>query len=228
MSARAFLNTCYLTTSTTSTAIMSVSHFDQTTVLEDDKSSVWTSATPPESTIAELSNLKGLLVKTLAEKTAAEEKLAQMAKSPPKPTITVLKHGKVFQLRSLPSRGVLTLLGGDVVLAPEDTLGSTLWMCDEINGWFGFFNIASGKVLGRNAKDSLCCLVDNVHHWQYFIPKTTEDGTHILLMMMMRDGENFLVGRDASHGLVVVSPEATNVEILHWEFEYVKVEAIEW
>ena len=57
-----------------------------------------------------------------------------------------LRAGHTYVIRSSCGRQ-LTLLNGAVVLNQPACLGSEYWTCIESDGWLGFRNVASGKLL---------------------------------------------------------------------------------
>lgn len=60
-------------------------------------------------------------------------------------------HNYIIQAVSCGRR--LTLLHGEVVLAPPESHGSQHWTCAENNGWLGFRNVASNNFVGHDAKE---------------------------------------------------------------------------
>ncbi|KFZ15316.1 hypothetical protein V502_05685 [Pseudogymnoascus sp. VKM F-4520 (FW-2644)] len=124
----------------------------------DDNSTVYTAATPPESVATD----------TLDD---------------PNPTsASVPWPGSTFIIRSISSGRVITLLDGQIVLAPPGGRGSIHWVCEETKGWLGFQNLASGRFLGHNMKGRLCCSVERHLGWENFCARGRPEGGYVLLM----------------------------------------------
>lgn len=67
--------------------------------------------------------------------------------------------GRTFIIRAVSEENdsVLTLLNGNVVLAPMNTRGSIYWACVEIKGWFGFRNCSSNRFINHGWDGRLKC-----------------------------------------------------------------------
>ena len=95
---------------------------------------------------------------------------------------SVPKPGSTFIIRSVSSRNIITLLKGQVVLAPPGSFGSPHWECVETDGWLGFRNIASYGFLGRNDQFLLCCSVKwHRGHEKFHVRSRPEGGFFLLL-----------------------------------------------
>ncbi|KAH8588121.1 hypothetical protein B0O99DRAFT_525690, partial [Bisporella sp. PMI_857] len=90
--------------------------------------------------------------------------------------------GSTFIIRSISSGHVITLLNGEVVLAPPGGRGSIHWACVETKAWLGFQNVASSGFLGHNIHGRLCCVVKHHHGWEYFCARMRPEGDYVLLM----------------------------------------------
>jgi hypothetical protein len=62
---------------------------------------------------------------------------------------------------------VITLLNGEVIMAPQGGLGSIHWECVETDNWLGFRNVASGCYLGHQ-HERLQCWVKHHKDCEYF------------------------------------------------------------
>lgn len=91
--------------------------------------------------------------------------------------------GKIFIIRDHKTGRVLTLLDGDVSLQSPGTPGSAYhWMCEEINGWLGFKNMASGTYLGRNFYDNIYARATQHRYWENFCVRMHPNGGYVLVM----------------------------------------------
>lgn len=90
--------------------------------------------------------------------------------------------GSTFIIRSVSSGHVITLLDGQIVLAPLGGRGSISWVCMETKGWLGFRNVVSGKLLGHDKQGRLCCLAERHNGWEHFCVRMRPEGGCILLM----------------------------------------------
>ncbi|KAF2094063.1 hypothetical protein NA57DRAFT_47193 [Rhizodiscina lignyota] len=90
--------------------------------------------------------------------------------------------GSTFIIRSISSWQVITLLDGQVVLAPPSSSGSTHWECVETKGWLGFRSPISGKFLGHDTRGKLCCSAERHQGWENFCVRATPEGGYVLLM----------------------------------------------
>jgi len=95
---------------------------------------------------------------------------------------SVLWPGSTFIIRSVESGHVITLLDGQIVLAPPGGRGSIHWACVETKGWLGFQSPVSGKFLGHDAKGRLCCSVERHQGWENFCVRMRPEGGYVLLM----------------------------------------------
>jgi len=90
--------------------------------------------------------------------------------------------GSTFLIRSVSSGHVITLLDGQIVLAPPGGRGSIHWACVETKGWLGFQNPVSGNFLGHNGTGRLCCSAKQHKGWENFCVRMRPKGGYILLM----------------------------------------------
>jgi len=90
--------------------------------------------------------------------------------------------GSTYMIRSVQSREYLTLLRGEVVVAPAGVLGSHHWECVRLDGWLGFRNVASYGFLGRDGSWTLCCGAQSHREWEKFHVLSKEEGGFIMLM----------------------------------------------
>jgi len=97
-------------------------------------------------------------------------------------TSWVPSDGSTVIIRSTSCGNVLTLLDGNIVLAPPSGRGSILWECVESSGWFGFRSCVSGKFIchGRDAR--LKCTAEQHHSLRYFTITPVPKGGYIMQM----------------------------------------------
>ncbi|KAF1987682.1 hypothetical protein K402DRAFT_403372 [Aulographum hederae CBS 113979] len=88
--------------------------------------------------------------------------------------LTVPQHGSTFIISHVLTRQLITLLRGELVLAPSNSLGSSHWECIEVEGGFGFRNVVSGRLLGRNRQWGLICEAHKPYEWEKFYTRSTE------------------------------------------------------
>ncbi|TID25647.1 hypothetical protein E2P81_ATG03437 [Venturia nashicola] len=147
-------------------------HFDPELInpSDVDNSAIYTSKTPPE---------------TIAGDVTEDQEQPDEIPSP----LCAPWPGSTYMIRST-SPGtagqVITLLEGRIVLAKPGSRGSSQWDCIEKNGWLGFRNPVSGKLLGHDEPGWLRCVVDQHRDWEYFCVRMKPDGGFVLLL---RNGE---------------------------------------
>jgi hypothetical protein len=90
--------------------------------------------------------------------------------------------GSTFIIRSVSSGHVITLLDGQVTLAPPGGRGSMHWDCVEAKGWLGFRNNVSGRFLGHDPRGRLICSADRQQGWENFVAQLKPDGGYVLLL----------------------------------------------
>jgi hypothetical protein len=131
---------------------------------EEDNSTIYTAATPPETVTDDLLDDLDPL---------SSNKISQS--SIPWP-------GSTYIIRCAESGDVLTLQDGQIVLAPPGGPGSIHWSCVETKGWLGFRNSVSGRFLGHNARGRLLCAAERQQGWENFCVRLRPDGGYVLLM----------------------------------------------
>ncbi|MCJ1382647.1 hypothetical protein MMC17_005760 [Xylographa soralifera] len=130
---------------------------------------------------------------------------------------SVPEPGSTFIIRSVSSRQIITLLKGQVVLAPPGSFGSPHWECVETGGWLGFRNVAAYGLLGRDAQGLLCCSAKLHREWEKFHIGSRSDGGYVLLMTHW--GKLRPVGIKEEKGeekLAMIEDGKANVMV--WEF----------
>ncbi|KAE9970336.1 hypothetical protein BLS_004971 [Venturia inaequalis] len=139
-----------------------------------DNSTIYTPKTPPE---------------TIAGDARQEDEQINEKASP----FSAPWPGSTYMIRST-SPGtagqVITLLEGQVVLAKPGSRGSTQWDCIEKDGWLGFRNPVSGKLLGHDEPGRLRCVVDQHRDWEYFCVRMKPEGGFVLLLRNGGRGES--------------------------------------
>ncbi|RDL39132.1 Uncharacterized protein BP5553_03472 [Venustampulla echinocandica] len=127
-----------------------------------DSSTAYTAATPPESVAADL-----------LDEPFGGAKLS--SSSVPWP-------GSTFLIRSVESGHMITLLDGQVVLAPPGGRGYIHWECVETKGWLGFRDCGSSSFLGHNGNGRLRCSAKRQDGWENFCVRMRPEGGYVLLM----------------------------------------------
>jgi len=97
-------------------------------------------------------------------------------------TSWVPSDGSTVIIRSTSCGNVLTLLDGNIVLAPPSGRGSILWECVESEGWFGFRNCVSGKFICHGWDARLKCSADQQDGWRHFTITPVPKGGYIMQM----------------------------------------------
>lgn len=144
---------------------MGLTSLDPRPVSEIDTSStVDMAATPPDTLIADLDDEDPL------------HDTKPISTSVPWP-------GNTYIIRSVATWHVITLLDGQIVLAPPtSSRGSTHWRCVETKGWLGFRNPISSKFLGHDARGRLICNADRQQGWENFAIRPKPEGGFVLLL----------------------------------------------
>ncbi|KAF2803367.1 uncharacterized protein BDZ99DRAFT_468324 [Mytilinidion resinicola] len=142
---------------------MVLNHIDPQAIPDDDNSTVCTAATPPETVVADLMD-------------------EDYAFGDIKTNSSVPWPGSTFIIRSTSSGHVITLVDGQIILAPIGGRGSIHWVCMETKGWLGFRNKASGRLLGHDDKGNLRCAAGRHQGWENFCVRLRPEGGYVLLM----------------------------------------------
>lgn len=96
----------------------------------------------------------------------------------------VPSHGSTVIIRSISCGNVITLLNGNVVLAPPGGRGSIHWTCIESEGWFTFRNRVSNKFLRHSGWEArLECSAEHNGKFRYFTITPVPKGGHIMQML---------------------------------------------
>jgi hypothetical protein len=137
---------------------------DPTPTLEPDSSAAYTANTPPETVSIDLDD---------HDPFGGAEPDSFLVPWP----------GSTFIIRSVSSGQVMTLLDGQIVLAPLGGRGSIHWACVETKGWLGFRNLVTCEFLGHNGKNGgLCCKAKKHQDWEKFCVRMRPEGGCIMLM----------------------------------------------
>jgi hypothetical protein len=142
---------------------MDLNYVDPKPVPDPDNSTIYTAATPPETVADDLLDDLDPLNSAI-------------------PSSSVPWPGSTFIIRSASSGHVITLLDGQIVMAPPGGRGSIHWACVETKGWLGFQSPISGRFLGYDAKGRLHCSANRQQEWENFCARVRPDGGYILLM----------------------------------------------
>ena len=97
-------------------------------------------------------------------------------------TSWVPSHGSTVIIRSISCGNVLTLLDGNIVLAPPSGRGSILWECVESKGWLGFRSCVSGKFICHGPDARLKCTAEEHQRFRYFTLTPVPKGGYIMQM----------------------------------------------
>lgn len=143
---------------------MALDPVDPKPISDPDNSTIYTATTPPETVVADMLDDLDPLGGNISS-----------SSSVPWP-------GSTFIIRSVESGNVLTLLDGQIVLAPAGTRGAIHWACVETKGWLGFRNVVSGKFLGHDARGRLHCSATRQQAWENFCVRLRPEGGYVLLM----------------------------------------------
>ncbi|KAL5344726.1 hypothetical protein ACLOAV_010418 [Pseudogymnoascus australis] len=137
---------------------MSLDQFDSESISDRDNSTIYTPTTTSDTFTADLS-----------------EDHDQSSGVP--------SHDSTFIIRSVSSGHVITLLDGQVVLAPPGGRGSIHWACVETKGWFGFRNRISNKFLCHAWNGRLECSATQHDGWRHFSITPVPKGGYIMQML---------------------------------------------
>jgi hypothetical protein len=141
----------------------------KSTESEFDITTTYTIMTPPETVTSEVMNEKDY-----------SDNVKSSSSSVPWP-------GHLYIINSVVTGQVLTLLGGNLVMAKPGGRGSIHWACVEKNGWLGFRNPVSGKFLGHDQEGNLRCSVDQQNNWERFCVRMKPEGGYVLYMTHYND-----------------------------------------
>ncbi|KAF2702766.1 hypothetical protein K504DRAFT_464898 [Pleomassaria siparia CBS 279.74] len=134
---------------------------------EDDKfddSTIDTSGTPPESVVTDFRHDQDLPRTT----------------TQPNPS-SIPWPGSTFIIRSISDGHVITLLNGEITLAPPGGFGAYRWECVEARGWLGFREHASALFLGHDDQGNIACFGKKHLEWENFSVRMKPDGGYVLL-----------------------------------------------
>ena len=95
----------------------------------------------------------------------------------------VPSNGSTVIIRSISCGNVLTLLDGNIVLAPPSGRGSILWTCIETKGWFGFRSCVSGKFICHGPDARLKCTAEERDGWRQFTITPVPKGGYVMQML---------------------------------------------
>jgi hypothetical protein len=137
---------------------MSLNQFDSESISDPDNSIIYTPTTTSENVTADLLENHN-------------------------PSGSVTSHDFTFIIRSVSSGHVITLLDGQVVLAPPGGRGSIHWACVETEGWLGFRNRISNKFLCHDWNGRLMCSAEQHDGWRHFSITPVPKGGYIMQML---------------------------------------------
>jgi hypothetical protein len=179
---------------------MVFNHLDPNPILEPDNSTIYTAATPPETLVPDF----------LEDDDPLSSKAPTSSSSIPWP-------GSTFILRCVSSGHVLTLLDGEIKLAPAGNRGSIHWNCIETKGWLGFQNPVSGRYLGHDAQGKLIASAGRHQGWENFCVRLRPEGGYVLLMTHFE--RLWPVGMKLERGVEnLAKVEGGSTDGIVWEF----------
>ena len=177
---------------------MVLNQVDLKPIPDPDNSTIYAATTPPETVAADLLDDHDPF-------SGAETS----SSSVPWP-------GSTFIIRSISSGHVITLRDGQVVLAQPGGRGSIHWACVEARGWFSFRNDISGRFLGYDLKERLCCSAEQYQGKEYFCARIRPEGGYVLLMPRF-DGLSH-VGIKVEQGVEKLKVGNGESDGIVWEF----------
>lgn len=123
-------------------------------------------------------------------------------------------------IRLLPTNEFLTLLNGEVILAPPGGFGSIFWKCEEMKGWLGFRNTVSGKMLSNHLGEHLCCMMDKHKGCEYVCVRKSPEEGYVILMSYWKCAETLwpVCVREIEGAKRVVKNEGAIGDASLWEF----------
>ncbi|KAI9730606.1 MAG: hypothetical protein M1818_008088 [Claussenomyces sp. TS43310] len=125
--------------------------------------------------------------------------------------------GSTFIIRSVSSGHIMTLRGGQIMLAQLGGRGRSSWECVRSKGWFGFRDPGSGRFLGRDDKGRLCCSAAWHEDWERFQFMATPEGGYE--MLMTRGEELWPVGIMVEQGVEKLARVRDGIAAaILWEF----------
>jgi len=98
--------------------------------------------------------------------------------------------GKACRL-SLSGGGDLTVMGGDVKIRTWEDTSAQKWTIEALDGYYGFRNMSSGKVLGVNFFGYVAGGTSELKEWEMFSFDTVDGGHRF--KVRFKDRECFLV-----------------------------------
>lgn len=129
----------------------------------------------------------------------------------------VPSHGSTVIIRSLSCGNVLTLLDGQVVLAPPGGRGSILWTCIETEGWFGFRDCVSAKFICHGRDGRLKCSAEQDDKWRHFTITPVPKEGYIMQMLDWWTLRPIVI--DAQNGLQMLGRTGNKLsEGIVWNF----------
>ncbi|KAF2463282.1 uncharacterized protein BDR25DRAFT_307876 [Lindgomyces ingoldianus] len=129
----------------------------------------------------------------------------------------VPSHDFTVIIRSISSGYVITLLDGQVVLAPPGGQGSIHWKCVETEGWIGFRNPISNRFLCHDWSGRLKCSAEQHNGWRHFTITPMPNGGYIMQMLHWWTLRPIVI--NAEEGLQKIGRNGNKLsEGIIWEF----------
>ncbi|KAI2477971.1 hypothetical protein Ptr902_10654 [Pyrenophora tritici-repentis] len=92
-------------------------------------------------------------------------------------------HGSTYIIRAVSSENVMTLLDGQVILAPIGSRGCIYWTCVETEGWLGFRSCSSKKFICYDWHARLKCTAEQKDGHRQFTITPVPKGGYIMQML---------------------------------------------
>ncbi|KAF2127574.1 hypothetical protein P153DRAFT_387316 [Dothidotthia symphoricarpi CBS 119687] len=177
---------------------MSLKEIDTTSVPDTEN---WTAYTPPSSIAA-----------TSKECSAFE---------PPWP-------GSTYIIRSVSTGKVVAFRKGQIVLSKGDGNAGICWECVDDNGWLGFRDPASYRLLGYGENHEIRCEATEHKIWEHFCVRQKPGGGYLLMMTEYDDWKNAAWQGLRPLGIKIDDGLEKLVKVTGWEdksavWEFIKV-----
>ncbi|KAI1276039.1 hypothetical protein F5Y07DRAFT_367927 [Xylaria sp. FL0933] len=130
----------------------------------------------------------------------------------------VPEHGCIYMIRDIDSEKAITLVEGCLTLAvATGTRGGWQWICEELdNGWIGFREVVSGRLLGRDNRGGFYAQATKLKAWESFVLRPREAGGYNLRVKNWETLRSMVIVDDGKTPKLVEAP--TTKEAARWEF----------
>ena len=129
-------------------------------------------------------------------------------------TLCAPVEGRIYMIRHRQSGKVISLKFGIIVVDVSNQLSGRFWKCLETDGYQGFRETGSNRVLGHNGKNGLRATVDHHREWEHFVIRHKgNEGYHL----QSRHGGSLKWVGIGSDGHTLVTAESYDKAAI-WEF----------